>query len=163
MIDLRQGVPGVNAPEPETYEEFWPYYVSQHLHPATRTTHVLGTTLAVGFAIAAAVTLMPVLLVAVPVVGYGFAFASHFIWEKNRPATFGHPLWSFRADLRQWWKAYAGRLASDVAGVRAAAGLRPEQRTLAEAGASPLLPGRVSVPGFGSGASDRSGPAGYSN
>ena len=31
MIDLTGGVPGVNAPAPTTYEEFWPYYVSQHL------------------------------------------------------------------------------------------------------------------------------------
>jgi hypothetical protein len=133
MIDLTGGVPGVNAPTPTTYEEFWPYYVSQHLHPMTRAMHVLGTTLAIVAIVAAIVFRAPLLLIAVPMLGYGFAFASHFIWEKNKPATFGHPAWSFRADLRQLWKAYAGALPADVRAVRAAAGVPPEARTLADA------------------------------
>jgi hypothetical protein len=133
IIDLTGGVPGVNAPPPTTYEEFWPYYVSQHLHPLTRATHVLGTTLAILAIVAAIVFRAPLLLIAVPLFGYGFAFASHFIWEKNKPATFGHPVWSFRADLRQLWKAYAGALSGDVRAVRAAAGVPPTARTLAEA------------------------------
>jgi hypothetical protein len=133
MVDISSGVPGVNAPEPTTYEEFWPYYVSQHLHPVTRAMHVLGTTLAILAVVAAIVFRAPLVLIGVPLLGYGFAFASHFIWEKNKPASFGHPLWSFRADLRQLWKAYAGALADDVRAVRAAAGVPPEARTLAEA------------------------------
>ena len=133
MIDLSGGVPGVNAPEPATYEEFWPYYVSQHLHPMTRAMHVLGTTLAIVALVAAIVFRASLLLIGVPLLGYGFAFASHFIWEKNKPATFGHPVWSFRADLRQLWKAYAGALPADVRAVRAAAGVPPTARTLAEA------------------------------
>jgi hypothetical protein len=133
MADLSRGVPGVNAPDPTTYEEFWPYYVSQHLHPMTRTMHVAGTSLAILAIVAAVVFWAPLLLIGVPFLGYGFAFASHFIWEKNKPATFGHPVWSFRADLRQLWKAYAGALASDVRAVRAAAGVPAEARTLAEA------------------------------
>jgi hypothetical protein len=133
MVDLRAGVPGVNAPAPTTYEEFWPYYVSQHLHPATRAMHVIGTSLAILAIVTAVAFRAPILLIAVPVLGYGFAFASHFIWEKNKPASFGHPLWSFRADLRQLWKAYGGLLADDVRAVRAAAGVPPTARTLAEA------------------------------
>jgi hypothetical protein len=133
MVDISAGVPGVNAPDPRTYEEFWPYYVSQHLHPMTRAMHVLGTTLAILAIVAAVVFLAPLLLVAVPVLGYGFAFASHFVWEKNKPASFGHPIWSFRADLRQLWKAYSGLLQADVRAVRAAAGVPPDARTLAEA------------------------------
>jgi hypothetical protein len=133
MVDLTKGVPGVNAPDPTTYEEFWPYYVSQHLHPMTRAMHVLGTTLAILAIVAAIVFRAPLLLIGVPLLGYGLAFASHFIWEKNKPATFGYPVWSFRADLRQLRKAYAGALAADVRAVRAAAGVPPEARTLAEA------------------------------
>jgi hypothetical protein len=133
MVGLSRGVPGVNAPTPTSYEEFWPYYVSQHLHPMTRAMHVLGTTLAILAIVAAVVFRAPILLLAVPVLGYGFAFSSHFIWEKNKPASFGHPLWSFRADLRQLWKAYAGLLGDDVRAVRATAGVPPEARTLAEA------------------------------
>jgi hypothetical protein len=133
MVDLTAGVPGVNAAAPTTYEEFWPYYVSQHLHPMTRAMHVIGTTLAILAIVAAVVFRAPIVLIAVPVLGYGFAFASHFIWEKNKPASFGHPLWSFRADLRQLWRAYAGLLTHDVRAVRAAARVPPDARTLAEA------------------------------
>ena len=49
MIDLAGGVPGVNAPRPASYEAFWPYYVSQHLHPATRAIHVGATTAALAW------------------------------------------------------------------------------------------------------------------
>jgi hypothetical protein len=75
-----------------------------------------------------------VLVAAAPVIGYGPAWASHFAIEKNKPASFGHPFWSFRADLRQVWKFYAGRLDADVQRVRGALRLTPAQRTLAEAG-----------------------------
>jgi len=119
-MDLQQGVPGVNAPAPRTFEEFWPYYVSQHLHPATRAAHVVGTSIALLFGLVALVTWTPVLFIATPVLGYGFAISSHYIWEKNRPALFGNFFWAFRADFRQLWRDYAGLLDGDVQEVRAA-------------------------------------------
>src|SRR5437660_2331840 len=133
-MDVTSGVPGVNAPDPETYEEFWPYYVSQHLHPATRAIHVGATSAAGVIGAAGIVSLNPLLVAVAPVVGYGPAWASHFLIEKNKPASFGHPVWSFRADLRQVRKFFTGRLEADVQQVRKALRLRPEQRTLAEAG-----------------------------
>ena len=133
-MDVTNGVPGVNAADPTNFEEFWPYYVSQHLHPATRAIHVGATTAALACGVAGFALFNPVLVVAAPVVGYGPAWTSHFTIEKNKPASFGHPLWSFRADLRQVWKFYAGKLEGDVQRVRQALGLSAEQRTLAEAG-----------------------------
>ncbi|TMK88682.1 MAG: DUF962 domain-containing protein [Actinobacteria bacterium] len=132
-MDVTNGVPGVNAPDPNTYEEFWPYYVSQHLHPATRAIHVGATSAAVVCGAAGFVFFNPLLVAAAPVIGYGPAFASHFLIEKNKPASFGHPVWSFRADFRQVRKFFTGRLEADVQQVRKALHLRPEQRTLAEA------------------------------
>ena len=132
-MDVTNGVPGVNAPDPETYEEFWPYYVSQHLHPATRAIHVGATSAAVVVGGAGIVSLNPLLAAAAPVIGYGPAWASHFIIEKNKPASFGHPMWSFRADFRQLHKFFTGRLEDDVQRVRKALHLRSDQRTLADA------------------------------
>ena len=132
-MELTNGVPGVNGPDPRSYEEFWPYYVSQHLHPATRAIHVGGTTAALAVGAAGVATVTPLLLAAVPVVGYGAAWTSHFLIEKNKPASFGHLFWSFRADLRQVRKFFTGRLEADVQEVRKALHMRPEQRTLADA------------------------------
>jgi hypothetical protein len=33
------------VPKLTSYEEFWPYYVSEHSLPTTRTLHFVGTTL----------------------------------------------------------------------------------------------------------------------
>jgi hypothetical protein len=135
-MELTRGVPGVNGPDPTTYEEFWPYYVSQHLHPATRAIHVAGTAAALVCGAVAVAMRKPVMLAVSPAVAYGPAFTSHFVIEKNRPASFGHPLWSARADFRQCWRFVTRKLEHDVRRVRDALQLHPEQRTLAEAGPS---------------------------
>lgn len=132
-MDVTNGVPGVNAPDPENYEEFWPYYVSQHLHPATRVIHVGATSAAMAVGAVGIATLNPLLVAAAPVLGYGPAWISHFGIEKNKPASFGHPFWSFRADLRQVKKFFTGKLEADVQQVRKALRLQPNQRTLADA------------------------------
>ncbi|MBV9411534.1 MAG: DUF962 domain-containing protein [Acidimicrobiia bacterium] len=133
-MDLKDGVPGVNGADPESYEEFWPYYVSQHLHPATRAIHVGATSAALACGAAGIALFNPVLVAAAPVMGYGPAWISHFAIEKNKPASFGHPFWSLRADLRQVRKFFMGRLEADVQEVRKALHLRPGQRTLADVG-----------------------------
>ena len=108
-MDVTNGVPGVNAADPTTFEEFWPYYVSQHLHPATRAIHVGATTAALACGAAGVAFFNPVLVAASPVIGYGPAWASHFTIEKNKPATFGHPLWSARGDFKMIAMMWQGR------------------------------------------------------
>ena len=63
----------------------------------------------------------PMLVLAALVCGYAFAWVGHFFVEHNRPATFQHPLWSFRADFKMLGCALSGRLASELqrAGVSA--------------------------------------------
>jgi hypothetical protein len=92
-----------SVPEPRTFEEFWPYYVSQHRDPTCRALHFVGTTLAMGLVAAAPV--MPPALLAAPVVGYGLSWIGHFAFERNKPASWHsaqHLWWSFRGDLRMW-------------------------------------------------------------
>ena len=99
--------------EPRTYEEFWPFYVSQHLKPATQRLHFLGTTLVLA-ALVAAVLLSPWWALATPILGYAPAWIGHFGFERNRPATFRYPLWSLRGDFRMYRLMWLGRMAPEI-------------------------------------------------
>ena len=90
------------APRFESYEEFWPYYISEHRDATNRRLHFVGTTLAMVMAA------QPLLWPLLPVTGYGFAWVGHFRYERNTPATFEYPLWSLRADFRMWRKMVTG-------------------------------------------------------
>lgn len=97
-----------------TFDEFWPHYVHAHRHPVNRALHYVGTTAALGAVTAAAVTLNPAWLLVAPVAGYGPAWIGHFLFEKNKPATFEHPLWSLRGDLKMYSLALRGKMAAEV-------------------------------------------------
>jgi hypothetical protein len=94
----------------DSFSDFWPFYLGEHSKPATRMLHCLGTLTAVASAIALIVMgkwwLFP--LAVVP--GYAFAWVAHFVIEKNRPATFKHPLWSFMGDWKMLALMLTGRL-----------------------------------------------------
>lgn len=92
-----------------SFEEFWPYYLSEHRDPTNRWLHFAGTTLA-GLCLLGGVLGVPWLFAAAPVAGYGPAWFGHFVVERNRPATFRHPLWSLRGDLRMYRLMWMGRL-----------------------------------------------------
>lgn len=82
----------------KSFSEFYPYYLSEHSTQACRRLHLLGNTLVIGILIYSLVTQNWWALVAMPVLGYGFAWIGHFFFEKNRPATFTYPFYSFAGD-----------------------------------------------------------------
>ncbi|MCH9816752.1 MAG: DUF962 domain-containing protein [Actinomycetia bacterium] len=109
-----QPVNKATSDQPATLEfadfaEFFPFYMSQHSKRATRMMHCVGTSMGLGIALPSALwgPRRRVLLGAA--VGYGFAWTSHFAIEKNRPASFGHPLWSFLGDWKMIAMMLAGR------------------------------------------------------
>ncbi len=92
-----------------SYAEFWVYYLSQHHNTTNRRLHYAGTTLVLACLVAAAVLHLPQLLLAAPVAGYSLAWSGHAFFEKNRPATFGHPWWSLRADFEMYFRMLTNR------------------------------------------------------
>ncbi len=93
-----------------SFDEFFRYYVSQHSKPATRWVHFGATHAGAAVALAALIRRAPLLLLAVPAVIYGPAFASHWLIEKNSPVTLrGHQLWAVRGDLKMITTMWRGR------------------------------------------------------
>lgn len=107
--------------EYKTFGEFWPFYLREHSDPATRGWHYVGSTLAIGVLLYALFTQTWLLLLAVPVSGYFFAWVSHAFVERNKPATFTYPLWSLIADYKMFGMFLMGKLGPELdrAGVTA--------------------------------------------
>lgn len=98
----------------ESFEEFWPRYLAAHSAPETRTMHVLGTAAAFAFLMSLTVTGNLWFLLAAALSGYGFAWISHMMFERNSPETFRHPVWSLIADIRMFTLACFGRLDAEL-------------------------------------------------
>ena len=96
------------------YRAFWPYYVSEHSRPWTRRMHFVGTTGSVALVIVAGVLGEPLLLIAALVCGYFFAWISHLLIERNRPATFTYPFFSLAGDFHMWALMWQGRMDAEV-------------------------------------------------
>jgi len=93
-----------------SFHDFYPFYLREHSSRVSRRLHVIGSLLALMLALAALVTQVWVLLWGVPVAGYAFAWIGHFVFEKNSPATFRHPLYSLRGDFTMLRDVLTGRL-----------------------------------------------------
>jgi hypothetical protein len=94
----------------KTFKEFYPFYLSEHRNQTSRRLHFVGTTLGGIFLLHALSTLNFWWLLVGLLAGYGFAWAGHYFCEKNRPATFTHPLYSFMGDWVMWRDILVGKI-----------------------------------------------------
>jgi hypothetical protein len=92
------------------YEEFFAFYLREHSDVRNRIMHAVGTVLGLCMLVVPIAIGHPWYALLAPVVSYGFAWIGHFLIEGNKPATFGHPFWSFISDFRMLGLMLTGRL-----------------------------------------------------
>ena len=92
------------------FAEFWPFYLGEHLNPTNRLLHFIGSSLGLVCWITFLLTFHLWLIPLGFVLDYGFAWLGHFLIEKNKPASFRYPLWSFLADWRMWFCILTGKI-----------------------------------------------------
>jgi hypothetical protein len=102
--------PESSASRYTTFREFYPFYLSEHTNRTCRRLHFVGSSLALGCLAALIVTGNLWWLPAGLVAGYGFAWIGHFFFEKNRPASFKQPLYSFIGDWVMYKDIWTGRI-----------------------------------------------------
>ena len=95
---------------PRSFRDFYPFYLSEHSDRTCRRLHFVGSSAGLACAVLALASLDPWWLLAGLVAGYAFAWVGHFFFEKNRPATFTHPLYSFIGDWVMWKDMLTGKI-----------------------------------------------------
>ena len=75
----------------KSFADFYPFYLSEHSNRTCRRLHFVGSTLSL-------------------LCGYGFAWVGHFGFEKNKPASFKRPLYSFMGDWVMYKDIWTGKV-----------------------------------------------------
>jgi hypothetical protein len=100
----------MNQERYRSFGDFYPFYLSEHSNKVSRRLHFTGTSIAVALLITAAITQRWWLIAVALVQGYAFAWAGHYFFERNKPATFRYPAFSLMGDWRLWWEILTGKL-----------------------------------------------------
>ena len=94
----------------ESFAEFYPFYLTEHSNRTCRRLHFVGSTLALGCLVLLIATGNFYWLLAGLLCGYGFAWVGHFMFEKNKPASFSRPLYSFQGDWAMYRDIWLGKI-----------------------------------------------------
>ena len=93
-----------------SFREFYPFYLSEHRNRTCRRAHFVGSLLGLACLAAAIATRNARFILLGVLIGYALAWTGHFFFEKNRPATFQHPLCSFAGDWMMFRNILTGRI-----------------------------------------------------
>ena len=93
-----------------SFREFYPFYLGEHANRISRRLHFVGSCGVIALVLLALAQGDARWLLAALACGYGFAWIGHFFFEKNRPATFKHPLYSFAGDWVMFADILRGRV-----------------------------------------------------
>ncbi len=94
----------------DTFADFYPYYLGEHRNRACRRMHFVGTSLALVCLLMLVTTGRPQYLLYGLLCGYAFAWIGHAVFEKNKPATFTYPVYSFIGDWAMYRDIWLGRI-----------------------------------------------------
>ncbi len=92
------------------FADFYPFYLGEHRDRRCRRLHFVGSTLALISLALLLATGRPLFGLLALLSGYGFAWVGHFVFEKNRPASFKRPLFSFMGDWVMYKDIWTGRI-----------------------------------------------------
>jgi len=93
-----------------TFKQFYPFYLSQHQNKICRRLHIIAVLLILLLLIYTLVSHQWELFGYMPIIGYGFAWIGHWLFEKNRPATFTYPLYSLLGDWVMFKDVMIGKI-----------------------------------------------------
>jgi hypothetical protein len=94
----------------DTFADFYPYYLGEHRDRTCRRLHFVGTSLALVCLVMLVTTGRPQYLLYGLLCGYAFAWIGHAVFEKNKPATFKYPVYSFIGDWAMYRDIWLGRI-----------------------------------------------------
>lgn len=98
----------------KTFKSFYPYYLREHALPINYWLHFFGTLGVISCFVLGIITANKFLFIVMPFCGYGFAWIGHYIFEKNRPATFTNPLYSLVADFVMFWHVLTAQISKKM-------------------------------------------------
>lgn len=94
----------------KSFAEFYPFYLTEHSNRTCRRLHFVGSSLSLVCLALAVAMRQPWFLLLGLLCGYGFAWVGHFGFEKNKPASFKRPLYSFMGDWAMYRDIWLGRV-----------------------------------------------------
>ena len=97
----------------KTFADFYPLYLAEHSNRMCRRMHFVGSTAALGCLIMMIMTRQPIYFLYGLLAGYGCAWVGHFFFEKNKPASFKRPLYSFMGDWVMYKDIWARKISLD--------------------------------------------------
>lgn len=110
MSQPEASTPAVDPTQLRTFAEFYPYYLGEHQNRTCRRLHFVGTTLSLICLINLLFSGNLMFLLYALLFGYAFAWIGHYGFEKNRPATFKRPLYSFMGDWVMYKDIWTGKI-----------------------------------------------------
>jgi len=107
---MADAIAQVPAQKFTSFASFYPFYLGEHRNPVCRVLHFIGTSVGLSMLIVAFITKLWWLIPVGIVQGYAWAWVGHFGFEKNKPASFKQPLYSFMGDWVMWFQLLTAKI-----------------------------------------------------